>query len=82
MSHSIDPRAFGLAFGTIWAALVAFLELTAHTEYGSRWRALLADIYPGYSPAPGDLIWGTFLGFLDAFAIGYAFARLYNRFSD
>lgn len=81
MADNIDPRAFGLAAGIMWAALVAFLELTAHTEYGEEWRTLLEDIYPRYSRDPGDLLWGTSLGFADAFVGGYLFAWLYNRLS-
>lgn len=74
----VDPRALGLSAGIVWGGIVAFLELTADTEYGERWRILLADIYPGYSATPGDLAWGTTLGFLDAFLLGYLFGRLYN----
>ena len=74
----VDPRALGLSAGIVWGLVVAFLELTADTDYGERWRLLLADIYPGYSASPGDLVWGTTLGFLDAFLFGYLFGRLYN----
>lgn len=82
MSKGIDTRAFALTAGIIWATAVAFLELAAGTEYGERWRLLLADLYPGYSPEPGDLLWGTILGFLDAFILGYLFGWLYNRLSS
>ena len=74
----VDPRALGLSAGILWGTVVAVLELTADTDYGERWRLLLADIYPGYSATPGDLAWGTTLGFLDAFLFGYLFGRLYN----
>ena len=76
---TVDARALGLSAGIIWAGTIAFLELTAGTEYGERWRLLMADLYPGYSHEPGDLAWGTALGFVDAFVFGYLFGRLYNR---
>lgn len=73
----VDSRALGLAAGVLWAVTVAVLELTAHTEYGERWRMLLEDIYPWYDREPGDLLWGPTVGFVDAFAFG----ELYNRFA-
>ncbi|SDR15553.1 bacteriophage holin [Natronobacterium texcoconense] len=76
---TVDKRALGLSAGILWAAAVALLELFAGTKYGERWRLLLEDIYPGYSRSPGDLVWGTVLGFADAFAFGYLFGWLYNR---
>ncbi|AGB39554.1 bacteriophage holin [Natronococcus occultus] len=76
---TVDARALGLSAGLIWSAAVAFLELAAGTKYGERWRLLLADLYPGYSSEPGDLVWGTVLGFIDAFVLGYLFGRIYNR---
>ena len=75
----LDARAFGLAAGIMWGATVGLLELTADTDYGEAFRVLLADIYPGYSPAPGDLLWGTALGFADGFLFGYLFGWLYNQ---
>lgn len=81
MSNRADPRAAGLAAGLLWGGLVAVLELTASTDYGERFRLLLADIYPGYSSEPGDLVWGTAIGFLDGFLAGYLYAKLYNRFA-
>lgn len=82
MSRELDPKALGLTAGICWGALVVFLELTAYTDYGKRWRELLADIYPGYEASPGDLVWGTTLGFADAFVLGYTFGWLYNRFAE
>ena len=82
MTEKIDKKALGLSAGITWGAVVSFLELTAHTEYGERLRLLLEDLYPGYSRDPGDLVWGTTLGFVDAFVLGYVFGWLYNRLSD
>ncbi|WP_119819619.1 bacteriophage holin [Halalkaliarchaeum desulfuricum] len=82
MAAKVDARALGLTAGIIWGTAVAFLELMAGTEYGERWRRLLADLYPGYSPKPGDLVWGTVLGFTDAYILGYLFGRLYNRLAE
>ncbi len=68
--------------GIIWGAAVAFLKLAVGTKYGERWRLLLADLYPGYSPESGDFVWGTILGFVDAFVLGYLFGWLYNRLAE
>ncbi len=76
---TVDARALGLSAGIVWGASVAFLELAAGTKYGERWRLLFADLYPGYSHEPGDLVWGTVLGFIDAYVLGYVFGKLYNR---
>ena len=81
MAGHVDSRALGLSTGILWAAIVAFLELTAGTDYGERWRLLLEDIYPGYSREPGNLVWGTVVGFVDAFVLGYVLGQLYNRFA-
>ena len=81
MAHQVDSRALGLATGILWATLVVVLELTAHTDYGEQWRLLLEDIYPGYSREPGDLVWGTVIGFADAFTFGYVLGQLYNLFA-
>jgi len=78
----VDARALGLSAGIIWGGIVAFLELAAGTKYGERWRLLLADLYPGYSHEPGNLVWGTVLGFIDAYVLGYLFGRLYNRLAE
>ena len=78
----VDARALGLSAGILWGSAVAFLELAAGTDYGERWRLLLADLYPGYSHEPGNLVWGTVLGFIDAFVLGYLFGRLYNRLAE
>jgi len=80
-TNPVDAHALGLSAGLIWGTAVAFLELAAGTTYGERWRLLLADLYPGYSHRPGDLAWGTLLGFVDAYLLGYVFGRLYNRLS-
>lgn len=77
----IDVRALGLATGTVWAGMVALLELTANTRYGERWRVQLADVYPGYDPNSRDLFTGTFWGFLDGFLAGATVGWLYNRFA-
>ena len=82
MTAKVDARALGLTAGIIWGTMIAFLEFMAGTEYGERWRRLLADLYPGYSPEPGDLVWGTVLGFIDAYFLGYLFGRLYNRLAE
>ncbi len=45
----LDPWAFGLACGLLWAGAVAVLGLTARIGWGKRWERLLADVYRGYN---------------------------------
>ena len=78
MAGSIDVRALGLATGIVWGGMVTLLELTADTDWGERWRVLLEDLYPGYSRTPGDLVWGTTMGFFDGVLVGATFGWLYN----
>jgi len=80
-AHRLDARAFGLAFGVLWAGAVVALGVAARVGWGRRWQRLLADVYRGYDETGTGLVLGAIWAFLDAFSGGYAFARLYDRFS-
>lgn len=78
-SAELDSTAFGLACGLLWSGAVALLGVTARVGWGRRWERLLADVYRGYSETFPGLIVGAAWAFLDGFAGGFVFARLYNR---
>uniref|UniRef100_A0A7D5GKA1 Bacteriophage holin n=2 Tax=Natrinema halophilum TaxID=1699371 RepID=A0A7D5GKA1_9EURY len=78
----LEPTAFGLACGILWAGGVAVLGLTARIGWGRRWERLLADVYRGYSETVPGLAIGAAWAFVDAFTGGYIFAWLYNRLSQ
>ncbi len=77
----LNPRAFGLALGILWAA--AILVATAWTIIvgGGNTLGLLGKFYRGYSVTWGGMIIGMIWGFVDAFVFGWLLAWLYNKFS-
>ncbi|WP_458190425.1 bacteriophage holin [Haladaptatus sp. NG-WS-4] len=76
----LDPWAFGVACGMLWAGAVVVLGLTARIGWGKRWERLLADVYRGYNETISGLAIGAVWAFFDALTGGYLFARLYNHF--
>lgn len=74
----LDPRAFGLACGLLWAGAVVVLGVLARFGWGDRWERLLADVYRGYGESTTGLAIGAVWAFLDGFSGGYAFAWLYD----
>ncbi|PIR98681.1 MAG: hypothetical protein COT88_00210 [Candidatus Colwellbacteria bacterium CG10_big_fil_rev_8_21_14_0_10_41_28] len=77
----LDPKAFGLASGILWGAMMFVLTIMAHFwGYSSQLLQIMADIYPGYSLTLGGSIAGAIYGFIDGFIGAYLLAMLYNRF--
>lgn len=78
----MDPLAFGLACGILWAiGAFAIMLLATYLNYGNAFAELLGTIYLGTSQTLG----GSFLtlpwGFVDGFIGGFFLAWLYNRFA-
>jgi hypothetical protein len=80
--QSLNPKAFGLASGTVWGAGVALLALVSmiHGSYGSTILSLIGSLYVGLDNTVPGALFGALWGFVDGFIGGYAFAWLYNRF--
>lgn len=78
----LDPKAFGLACGIIWGAMMALmtvLNLLLGSGYALDMLLVFAGIYPGYSITWLGAVLGAIYGFIDGFVGGWLFAWLYNR---
>ena len=80
MSGTVNPRALGLAIGTLWAIGVALLAIVSRTGWGERWRELLSDAYLGYNETATGALTGAAWGFVDGLVGGVALGWLYNYF--
>lgn len=76
----LDVKAFALAWGIIWGAVMFVMTLIAAlTGYGSVFAGFFTTIYPGYSvTVVGSFIGGVY-GFLDMGILCLLFALLYNK---
>lgn len=81
MTAQLDPKRLGMTGGIVWGALLCVwrLVIASGVDYGTDALNLLMGIYPGFSMTyPGALV-GAVWGFVDAFALLYIIAWLYNR---
>ncbi|WP_436346130.1 bacteriophage holin [Natronorubrum sp. FCH18a] len=76
----LDPVAFGLSLGTTMAASIALIGTLSRLGVAERWRALFADMYPGFEGDEGGTIAGIAWGAADGFVFGVVVGRLYNAF--
>ena len=77
----LDPKAFALAFGILWAVGMFLLVLMSlYLNWGNAIVELMGSGYLGVDVS----LKGAFLAlpwaFVDAFIGGYVFAWLYNKF--
>jgi hypothetical protein len=80
MKKGLDPKAFGLAAGIMWGAMMLIMTVLAiYTGYGAGLMTAISKLYPGYTVSFGGAIIGTVFGFIDAFVGCYIFAWLYNK---
>lgn len=75
-----DPVALGLALGTVLATTVGLVGVLSRAGYAERWRALFADVYPGFEAEEGGTFLGIVWGGIDGFVFGVAIGRLYNAY--
>jgi hypothetical protein len=80
--EGVNPRALGLAAGTLWGTVVLLLALLSRTGWGEQWRVLLGDAYIGYDETITGSLIGAGWGFVDGAIAGVALGWLYNRFDD
>lgn len=81
MKKELNPKAFGLAAGTLWAAGLVTFGLIANMHTG--WvhgMEMIGMFYIGYGQGIG-LLYGAIWGFLDGFIGGFLLAWLYNLFA-
>jgi len=78
--NRLDPKAFGLALGILWAGGVVFMGLTAIIcSWAQPFVDVLSVMYVGYSASVAGILIGVIWGFVDAFIGGLIFAWLYNK---
>ncbi len=75
----LNQRAFGLAMGLVYAAMMAVMAWGAGAfGIGREIVSYTEKMYPGYRPTfVGGLVGGLY-GFLTGFPMGWLMARLYN----
>lgn len=79
----LDEKAFGLACGIMWGALVFLASLSVYLRDGTgEITGRLARFYIGYDPSTflGAFV-GLIYGFISALIIGLIFAVVYNAFT-
>ncbi len=77
----ICPVSLGLSLGVMWGVSIAVMGLLAHFYmYGKPFVAAVGQLYIGYDPSIVGSLFGGFIGFVDAFVMGYVIAWLYNLF--
>ncbi|GAB3041481.1 bacteriophage holin [Natronobiforma cellulositropha] len=81
LERPIDSIALGFALASAWGLAVAVLGFASRHGWGTRWRALLSDVYVGFEPGRGrtsaGVAWAAADGFLGGVAVGW----LYNVFT-
>lgn len=80
MIHSVR---LGLTLGIIWGTVVLFLSILCNKNYGSAIFKVLKNIYPGCNNGSlfGRFTCG-FLGFVDAFMLGFLIGIIYNNLGN
>ncbi|PIR97900.1 MAG: hypothetical protein COT89_02410 [Candidatus Colwellbacteria bacterium CG10_big_fil_rev_8_21_14_0_10_42_22] len=80
----LNPKAFGLACGSIWGALMALMTIInlipMFGGYAGEMLLVFAGIYPGYTISWFGVLIGAIYGFIDAFIGGWLFVWVYNKF--
>ncbi|MDP8266039.1 MAG: bacteriophage holin [Candidatus Aceula meridiana] len=76
----LDVKAFGLACGILWAAVMLILGIiNIFCGWGSELSKMMASLYIGYKPTILGSLIGAAWGFADAGIGGVALAWLYNK---
>ena len=82
MMNKLDAKAFGLAFGVLWAAGAFLMGLLAMVcSWAIPFVNALSVMYVGYDVSFVGSIIGAIWGFIDAFIGGFLLAWLYNKFA-
>ena len=78
----LQPFAFGIAIGVVWAVGVLLGGLVAMIGYGAVFVNALGTVYIGYSASIGGAIIGGIWALVDGFVAGALIAWVYNRFAS
>jgi len=75
-------KAFGVAFGIIWALMVGWAIILAMLGKGMAPYNLFDQFYLGWLNVNAiGLVYGVILAFIDGFVGGAIFAWIYNKIS-
>jgi hypothetical protein len=75
----LQPLAFGVAIGLVWAIGVFFAGIAAMFHWGNAFVDVLASFYLGYGASIVGAIIGALWAIVDGFVAGYVIAWIYNR---
>ena len=77
----MSPKAFGLAFGILWALVMFVLTMfSAVNGYAAEFLIVMAGIYPLFSLTYFGAVIGAIYGFVSGFVMGWLWVWLYNKF--
>jgi hypothetical protein len=83
MSYAkLSPKAFGLAFGTLWALIVVIMGIVAHFHPVGVWFVnSVKALYVGYEMTWMGVLIGTVMAFVHLFVKGFFLGAFYNFFN-
>ena len=77
----LDAKAFALASGVIWGAVVFLATCVSLLRHGGETLSKLEQVYPYYTVSIVGSFIGLVWGFVSMFVLGWVFISLYNKFS-
>ncbi len=78
MNSKLQPLAFGIAIGVLWAIYIFFAGIFAMFGWGVAMVDALASFYLGYGASVIGAIIGAIWAFTDGFVGGFVIAWIYN----
>jgi hypothetical protein len=79
VTMKLQPLAFGIAAGLVWAFGVFFAGIFAMFDWGNAFVTMLGSFYLGYGPTVVGAIIGALWAVVDGFCFGFVIAWIYNR---
>ena len=76
--NKIQPVAFGVAIGVIWAIYIFCAGITAMFGWGGALVQVMASLYIGYDASILGAIIGAIWAFVDGLVAGAVIAWIYN----
>ncbi len=78
----LDAKKLGCAIGKVTALMVFIVSVLAMYNKAGTWAILADAMYGPFGYWPGrfllGVVWGTVLGYVDGFIIGWLIAKFYN----
>jgi hypothetical protein len=76
--NKIQPIAFGIAIGVVWALGVGFVGIIAMFGWGTAFVSALGSLYIGYGATVVGAVIGAIWALIDGFIAGALIAWIYN----